>query len=146
MNPEPTRKYEPAWTRLMRASRIGLSAIEAELKAAGLPPLSWYDALLELERAPANSLRPFELSAHLLLAQYNMSRLLARLEAGGLIVIEPCADDRRGRIIRITRAGRALRKRIWAVYGPAIEKTLGARLTSGEARQLAALLGKIAGP
>ena len=146
MNPEPPRKYELAWTRLMRASRISLSAIEAELKAAGLPPLSWYDALLELERAPANSLRPFELSARLLLAQYNMSRLLARLEAGGLIVIEPCADDRRGRIIRITRAGRALRKRIWAVYGPAIEKNLGARLTSGEARQLARLLGKIAGP
>ncbi len=146
MKPEPPRKYELAWTRLMRASRIGLAAIEDELKAAGLPPLSWYDALLELERAPAASLRPFELSAHLLLAQYNMSRLLARLAAGGLIVIGPCTDDRRGRIIRITRAGRALRKRIWAVYGPAIEKNLGARLTPGEARQLARLLGKITGP
>ena len=31
MNPETPRKYEPAWTRLMRASRISLSAIEGAI-------------------------------------------------------------------------------------------------------------------
>ncbi len=143
MSREGTGESERVWTRLMRASRTNLAAIETALKWAGLPPLSWYDALLELERAATPGLRPFELSEALLLAQYNMSRLLARLEAEGLITIKPCPDDRRGRIIRITRAGRALRKRMWAVYGPAIDKSLGGRLSAKESGQLAKLLGKL---
>ena len=58
MSREGTGESERVWMRLMRASRTTLAAIEAALKGAGLPPLSWYDALLELRRAGVGGLRP----------------------------------------------------------------------------------------
>ncbi len=74
-----------AWARLIRAQQAALAAVEAELKAAGFPPLAWYDALLELSRVDGAGLRPFALEQQLLLAQYNLSRLLDRLEKAGYV-------------------------------------------------------------
>jgi hypothetical protein len=48
-----------AWIRLIQ-SRV-LDAVEQDLKKAGFPPLAWYDALLELSRAPSGEMRPVEL-------------------------------------------------------------------------------------
>src|SRR5262245_5247449 len=100
-----------AWTRLIRAQQAALVAVESDLKAAGFPPLAWYDALLELSRADAG-LRPFALEQELLLAQYNLSRLLDRLEQGGYVERRSCPEDGRGQIVAITASGRALIKRM----------------------------------
>ena len=72
-----------AWARLQRASGNVLARVEARLKAAGFPPLGWYDVLLELSRAEDKTLRPVEIEKRMLLAQYNVSRLLDRLAAAG---------------------------------------------------------------
>jgi DNA-binding MarR family transcriptional regulator len=133
-----------AWTRLIRAQQTVLAAVEAELKAAGFPPLAWYDVLLELARADAG-LRPFALEQALLLAQYNLSRLLDRLEKAGYIERRTCAEDGRGQIVAITPSGRALIKRMWPTYRAAIARHLGAKLSEDEAARLASLLGKLTG-
>ncbi len=127
-----------AWVRLVRAHAFALSTVQGALKAAGLPALEWYDVLLELEREGA--LRPRDLQAHLLLAQSNTSRLLDRMESAGVIERRLCDDDRRGQVVEITEAGRALRRRIWPIYAGAIEKAVGANLNKDEADSLAALL------
>ena len=119
-----------------------MSAVEAALKAAGFPSLSWYDALLELEKA-GDGIRPNELEPRLLLPQYGLSRLLARMERDGLVARRPAEADGRGQIVTITAAGLRLRSRMWPVYAAAIEKSLGARLSQAEARQLAYILKKI---
>ena len=59
---------------------------------AGFPPLSWYDALLELSRAPNGMLRPVELEKHMLLPQYSTSRLVDRLAEAGLAERKTCSD------------------------------------------------------
>src|SRR5256714_97769 len=79
MTAAPSEAVIGAWTRLVKAARVVLGAVEAELKAAGFPPLGWYDALLELSRDKVDGLRPFVLEERLLLAQYNVSRVLDRL-------------------------------------------------------------------
>jgi DNA-binding MarR family transcriptional regulator len=132
-----------AWTRLVRAQQAVLSAVEAELKAAGFPPLAWYDVLLELSRVEGEGLRPFALEQELLLAQYNLSRLLDRLEKAGYIERLTCPDDGRGQIVAITASGRALVKRMWPTYRAAIGRHVGAKLSEDEAARLAALLGKL---
>src|ERR1700751_3913382 len=81
----PSQTVERAWARLIKAQRTALGSVEGALKAAGLPPLAWYDALLELERAGAPGLRPFELERAMLLEQYNLSRLLDRMERAGYV-------------------------------------------------------------
>lgn len=77
---EPSPAITRAWVGLMRAQRVVLAAIEHDLKAAGLPPLGWYDVLLELVRTKEGKLRPFEIEERTLLAQHNLSRLLDRME------------------------------------------------------------------
>ena len=108
-----------------------------------MPPLVWYDVLLELARHDTHGLRHRDLSASMLLEKHNLSRLIDRMEHEGLVKRAPCAEDRRGSLIEITRRGRRLRKRIWPVYESAIEKHFASRLTRGEVLELNGLLNKL---
>ncbi|MER9521757.1 MarR family winged helix-turn-helix transcriptional regulator [Mesorhizobium sp. M0614] len=135
-----------AWARLMRVSRQLMESAEEALKAVGLPPLAWYDVLHELAEAGEGGLRPFQLIERTLFAQYNISRLLARLEADGLIEKLPVADDGRGQTIRITASGRETRRQMWAVYGRSIAELVGAKLSADELTMVSALLGRLRQP
>jgi len=132
-----------AWARLLRAQAVALAKVEAALKAQGLPPLAWYDVLLELERSGA-PMRPHALESELLLAQYNLSRLLDRMEAAGLVARNPDPQDGRGRLVTLTGAGQAMRRAMWPVYAEAIGAAVGERLSETQARSLADLLAKLA--
>jgi len=143
MSRNPSEAVTRAWIALMRTREAVLGAIEADLKAAGLPPLSWYDVLLELARAPGGRLRPFELEIAILLAQYNLSRLIDRLEKEELIARTPHEEDARGQWIVITEKGRATQARIWKVYAKSIQKHVGDRLDDKAAATLAALLARL---
>lgn len=134
---------QAAWTALMRTSRRLLEKIEKDLKSAGYPPLSWYDALLELEKAGSRGLRPFELKDRLLLPQYGTSRLLDRMVKAGLVDRLDCEDDGRGHVVRISERGRSVRQAMWPVYAKALSALLGDRLTSDEAEELTRLLSKL---
>ena len=139
----PDEAAVAAWIGLSRAQRATLGRVEARLKAEKLPPLSWYDALWELEKAGEAGLRPFELERAMLFEQYNLSRLADRLAKAGLMDREDCPEDRRGQVLKISPAGRELRRRMWDVYSKAIEEAVGARLSGAEAASLAALLRKL---
>ena len=132
-----------AWARLVRISQAVLSKVEADLKAADLPPLSWYDALLELERARPDGLRPYRLQERMLLAQYNMSRLTDRLAKAGYIEREDCSDDGRGQILKIDSAGRGLLQRMWPVYRKAIAAHFAEKLDTDETAALSRMLIKL---
>jgi DNA-binding MarR family transcriptional regulator len=143
MTEKPSKQAVLAWARLLKAERLALARVEAALKRAGLPPLAWYDVLLELERAGETGMRPFELERALLLTQYNLSRLLDRIEREGLIERTPCPEDGRGHVIRISAEGRAMRNAMWPIYAQAIQSAVGSCLDKGEAETLSALLGCI---
>ncbi len=142
MDERPTETAVLAWARLIRGARLTLAAVEAELKAAGFPPLEWYDVLLELKRANG-PLRPVALEGRLLLAQHNISRLLDRLAQAGLVERMRCEKDGRGYNVAITAAGRDLLARMWPVYAAGIERHLGRLVDDREAAELATLLGRL---
>ena len=143
MSRDPSEVVVKAWARLIRARDTLVAAIEHDLKAAGLPPLAWYDVLLELSRAADGRLRPFEIEKETLLAQYNLSRLLDRLEKEGLIRREPCEDDARGQWVVITEKGKAAQARTWKVYSRSIQQHVGEKLDERSATALAGLLGRL---
>jgi DNA-binding MarR family transcriptional regulator len=143
MSDRPAEATIRAWARLMKAQHQALGSVEGVLKEAGLPSLAWYDVLLETERAGKDGLRPFELERAMLLAQYNLSRLIDRMEAAGYVERRPCVDDGRGHFIAITAAGRAMRRRMWPIYARAIEATVGRRLSARQAATLGELLGHL---
>jgi DNA-binding MarR family transcriptional regulator len=140
---DPTPSVIRAWGRLIRAERTVVGRIEAELKSAGFPSLHWYDVLLELKRGRDGRLTPREIEAAGLFEQYNLSRLLDRMEAEGLVRRIPYPGDKRRQLVEITDEGRALQERMWAVYGAAINRFISAKLTDKEAGQLSALLLKL---
>ena len=145
MKHEPSKAVVSAWMRLMRAQQSALLKIERALREAGLPSLSWYDVLLELDRAGDKGLRPVELEGQMLIAQSNISRLIDRIEAAGYVERRPCDDDARGQMVVITPAGRDLRKRMWPSYAAAIQSAIGAHVSEREASSLSALLAKLLG-
>ncbi|MES0137697.1 MarR family transcriptional regulator [Mesorhizobium sp. M0016] len=142
----PSPEAVKAWARLMRVSRQLIEKAEEALKTSGLPPLDWYDVLHELAEAGEGGLRPFQLTERTLFAQYNISRLLARLEAEGLVEKLRVADDGRGQTIRISAKGRQTRRRMWAVYGRSIAELVGDKLSTEELKILASLLGELRHP
>jgi DNA-binding MarR family transcriptional regulator len=146
MTHEPCSSAVRAWACLNRAQQAAMGQVERALKAAGLPPLAWYEVLVEIERAGGCGLRPFALEEALLLPQYGLSRLLARMEAAGLVARGSCPEDRRGQLVAPTDAGRAMRQRMWPVYAAAVPEAVGARLSAGEAEALAKLLDRLVAP
>ncbi len=132
-----------AWLRLLHAHKAAMARVEAALKQAKLPPLAWYDALLELEHAGDEGLRPFQLEKELLLPQYGLSRLLDRIEAEGYLVRQPFRGDKRGQVIVITETGKDLRRRMWPVYAGAIHSAFGARLSDEDGAALDKLLARV---
>ena len=132
-----------AWARLLKASAKMLDAVERDLKQAGLPPLAWYDALLELHRARPDGLRPGDLETEMLLPQYNVSRLVDRLETAGYAVRRPHPRDGRGQVLQITEPGTALTRRMWKVYRQTIARNFAGKLPEGGAGQLAGLLQRL---
>lgn len=143
MKRRPSTEATEVWTRLMRVQECVLGAVEQDLKKAGFPPLAWYDALLELSRAPGGELRPVELERQMLLPQYATSRLIDRLVEEGLAVRRECKMDKRGLFVEITEAGRELQKKMWSSYSAAIERHIGSKLSDADAVKLANLLDRL---
>ena len=128
------------WVRLLRTGQRVLKTVERRLKQASLPPLRWYDVLLELERAGAAGLRQREIEKHTLLERYNVSRLVDRLCDAGLVTRKPADDDARGAVVVITNAGQDMRKAMWPVYRQAVEDEIAMKLGDEELETLARLL------
>lgn len=131
-----------AWIALLRTRQQLLEQVETDLKQAGLPPLSWYDVLLELKRAPDGKLRLNDIATRMLLEKSNLTRLVDRLEKEQLLTREICDADRRGAFAVITPAGLALQQRMWPIYAAAIDQHFASKLDEQEAQQLLALLGR----
>ena len=143
MKRKPSTEATEAWIRLARLQSRVLDAVEQDLKKAGFPPLAWYDALLELSRAPAGELRPVELEKQMLIPQYSTSRLIDRLVEEKLAARRDCPRDKRGQFVEITDAGRDLQKRMWLSYSAAIEKHVGSKLSDADAQKLCELLDRL---
>src|SRR6476659_9092562 len=125
MKRKPSTETTAAWIRLMRVQSRVLDAVEQDLKKAGFPPLAWYDALLELSRAPSGEMRPVELEKQMLIPQYSTSRLIDRLVDEGMA------------------ARRELQKKMWSAYSAAIEKHVGSKLSDADAMKLCGLLDRL---
>jgi DNA-binding MarR family transcriptional regulator len=130
-----------AWAVLLTAHATLVERIEQALAAEELPPLGWYDVLWELEKA-GGRLRMIELARRVVLSKSNLSRLADRLEAADLVAREDSPEDGRGYDLVLTRAGRAMRRRMWPAYETQIRQLFAAHLSLEEARVIGEALGR----
>ena len=91
-----------AWRGLLVAHSRLVPAVEADLRAAGQVPLSWYDVLLELNAAPERRLRMSELGQRVVLSRTRVSRIVDELAAAGLAERQPDQADGRSNFAVLT--------------------------------------------
>jgi DNA-binding MarR family transcriptional regulator len=144
MKPNLPEGHLAAWRRFYPSFWRIHAAIEADLTAAGLPSLSWYDALYELYVAPGRHLRMNELARHALLSRSGLTRLVDKLEQEKLIERKSCPEDGRVQHAQLTEKGVEVLRRIWPVYRAGIAKYFAAHLSDAEAAQIEKSLGKVA--
>ena len=135
------KKTLKAWSSFLATHALALRRIEARLKAAGTLPLEWYDVLLELDRA-GGRLKIGELAERVVIAPYNMTRLLDRLEAEGLLRRERSATDRRSAYAVLTDKGGDLRRAMWPAYERAILEVF-APLSERDAEAMTRILSRV---
>jgi len=140
MGKEPTKKVIHAWKQLLQSHRLLLEQVEKSLKSKELPPLDWYDVLLELSREKKTGLRQYEIGKKVLLNKHNLSRLIDRLEKNQLLERHACAEDGRGNRIKITSEGEKLLKKMWPIYSHSIQENFGYKLDSDDFSELSRIL------
>ena len=138
-----TNRVSQAWIQFHRTQRLLLEGVEVALKRQKLPPIAWYDVLVELNRDPEMGLRQFEIGGRILLSKHNLSRLLDRLEKEALVRRRACSEDGRGNMITITAKGQTTLQAMWPVYKSAIEENFAGKLEAKDLKELLRILGKI---
>jgi DNA-binding MarR family transcriptional regulator len=111
-----------AWRAFLTAHARVVNEIEGALREEGLPPLSWYDVLWPLYRAPNRRLRMKELAEQVVLSRTGLVRLVDRIERAGLLRREPVPGDGRGAYAVLTRQGAETLRRMWPTYARGIRR------------------------
>jgi len=138
--------YLDAWRALLNAHTAVVAHAEEALAAAELPPLTWYDVLWAIRRAPDRRIRMAELASSLTISRGGLTKLADRLEDAGLICREPADTDGRGLFAVLTAEGNAMLRRIWPVYSRALRETFVSAISDQEAALIAAALRRINRP
>ncbi|MBX3228789.1 MAG: winged helix-turn-helix transcriptional regulator [Labilithrix sp.] len=116
---------------LRRASRAMTQLFDAHFDEIGLKATQ-FTVLAALAWSADRPMPIGELAEMLVLDQSSLSRNLAVLERLGLLKLEPSPSDRRERLVRLTRSGRATLTRgypIWKKAQAAIATALNDDLT-----------------
>ena len=125
---------------LLHAAGVVQAHLESKLDAVDLS-LAKLAALSALADA-GESMPLGQLAGRLSCVKSNITQLIDRLEADGLVARKPDPNDRRTRLAVMTAAGRRACKEGRRIRQQT-ERDLFGALTGDEARQLAALMGKL---
>jgi DNA-binding MarR family transcriptional regulator len=92
------------WLRLLSATKLISQEIRRRLRTEFGATLPQFDLLAQLDREP-EGLRLGEISKRTMVTNGNITGLVERLEADGLVVRETPGEDRRVTVARLTEAG-----------------------------------------
>lgn len=92
------------WLKLLKASRLIEMELRERLRSQFDTTLPRFDVLAALSRSP-KGLRMSNLSSELMVSNGNVTGIVDRLVADGLIIRIPVKDDRRAMTVRLTQKG-----------------------------------------
>lgn len=134
------------WHRLLRVSSGVLSELDRRLDESHRMGVNEFDVLITLENANDRRLRMTELARAVMLSSGGLTRLVGRLESGGLVRRDPDPEDARGFHAVLTDAGGVRLAEARLTHDAVVDEMLGSRLSpAGLAaldRSLARLLGE----
>jgi DNA-binding MarR family transcriptional regulator len=144
MKPErPDSCRLAAWMALLDAHSRLTSRLESDLESSHGLSLAQYEVLYRLRDAPGQRLRLNELTWHARMTKSGVSRLVDRMQSGGLLRTERCPSDRRGAFAVLTAEGDALFQRAAALHLRGVQDHFGRHLDDGEAAALQMALERV---
>jgi DNA-binding MarR family transcriptional regulator len=132
-----------AWRGLVRVHAALARELDAELEARHAVPLSSYEVLRCLSRAPGGRVRMAELAEHVLLSRSGMTRLIDRLEREGMVSRSTCDKDGRGCYAVLTDCGRELVEAARATHIEVVRRGFLQHFSEDEMRELAELWERV---
>jgi len=132
-----------AWRGLVRVHAALARELDAELEARHGLPLSSYEVLRALSKAPGGRLRMAELAEHVLLSRSGMTRLIDRLEREGMVSRSTCDKDGRGCYAGLTDQGREVVEQARATHIGVVRAGFLRHFSEGEMRELATLWERV---
>jgi len=142
--PGPDDPRLDAWRAFLEAHARVSRRLDEELRAEHGLSLAEYDALLQLARSPGRRLRMNVLADRVILSRSGITRLIDRLEAGGLVERAACASDARGAEAVLSRTGLARLRAASRTHLRGIEEHFLAGLGPDELGVLERSLGGVA--
>jgi DNA-binding MarR family transcriptional regulator len=127
-----------AWGGFLRTHATLVRILDEELIEQHRLPLSSYEVLLQLDRAPDGQLRMSQLADAVLLSRSGLTRLVGRLCDQALVERGGCESDARGVFARITDEGRRRLGEARATHREGVRRLFLDRLSEAQQRQLAA--------
>jgi DNA-binding MarR family transcriptional regulator len=129
-----------AWKGLLRVHAALVKVLDAELEARHGLPLTSFEVLVSLRKAPGGKLRMAELAEHALLSRSGMTRLIDRLEREGMVSRTSCDKDGRGCYAVLTAGGSEAVDSARATYIAVVRSGFLRHFSRDEMHDLAALL------
>jgi DNA-binding MarR family transcriptional regulator len=124
------------WVAFLRLHKMIVAELDAELEVTHRLPLSEFDVLAQLSRAPGHRLRMSELADAVLLSRSGLTRLIDRLERGGLVERQQCSSDRRGLHCHLTERGAALLDEARVTHVAGVQRRFSDRLSPDDIQSL----------
>jgi DNA-binding MarR family transcriptional regulator len=132
-----------AWKGMLRAHASLVRTLDAELAREHDLPLSSYEVLLYLNDADGGRMRMSDLADSVLLSRSGLTRLVDRLERGGLLKRERCESDQRGLFAEITDDGRRAFAAARQTHLDGVRRLFLDRFTRDELKALGAFWQKL---
>lgn len=134
-----------AWQSLLHAHLKLVRILEAELQEEHGLAFGDYDVLVRLARADGRSLRMSDLARGVMIPPSRVTRVVERLERGGLVRRSRDAEDARVVFARLTDAGLATARRASRTHLRGIRRHFSGRLSPDQLRDVASALSVFTG-
>ncbi len=132
-----------AWINLGQTAHVVQAHLEQRLQeGAGLSSVE-FEVLWRLRAAPDGQLAMNEIASQLLASKSGITRMVARLEAAGLLVRETPPDNRRVVRARLTRGGQDALRRAQAAFATGVAEAFATHLSDTEVKSLRRTLRKL---
>jgi DNA-binding MarR family transcriptional regulator len=100
-----TDDEQHVWRAYLDVTRLLLDRLQRQLVEDSSLSLPEYEILVQLSETPGRQMRMSELAELVVNSRSRLTHAVARLEQRGLVVRDPCPDDGRGVLCRLSDLG-----------------------------------------
>ncbi|WP_328827318.1 MarR family winged helix-turn-helix transcriptional regulator [Streptomyces sp. NBC_00252] len=140
-----TPDQSEVWAKYRRLRRELQRAQDQQLQRDSGLSAADYALLAPLSESAGGVLRARELGAEVDWERSRLSHQISRMEKRGLVTREPCADDARGSMVRLTGKGREAIEAAAPTHVDTVRRLFFDPLTSDEVRLFGDFLDRILG-